>query len=875
MLKRAIVLCLSLLFSTAPRLVAQERGAAALAELVGGLGTTTRVLMIGAHPDDEDTQLIAYLAKARHIETAYLSLSRGDGGQNLIGNQLGPVLGMIRTEELLAARRLDGGRQYFTRAFDFGFSKTIDETYKHWPKDSILQDMVAIVRAFRPQVIIAVFTGTPADGHGHHQFSGVLAREVFDAAADSVRFASARVGGLRPWTASKFYRLRRGGGAAGTLTFNVGEYDPALGESYSEIATVSRSQHRSQGQGALPQRGARYTGVVLETSRVSDVRAGDSALFAGIDTSWARFKSLRLADSVRSAIDSLTHAEAAVRRSLDLVDPSKMIAPLAEYVRLASRAENGVTCATLNALNADAPECEPAMGDLALALASTTSRATAALVNAAGVTVEATAPHELLAQGDSVPVTVAVYNQGATPISLESASFIGQLGMSSRQARNIPPDSAGRISLAYHGTILSWPWWLRRPLKGDTFTQPLAEMITGEDRIRDSGVEVGLRIGGVAFSYRTGPIVYRYADAALGEVRRPLSTIPEISVLLEHELEYARANSPFDRMMRVYVHSAATAPRDVDVSLALPAGLTADSAVRHVTIKAFGDANLYFRIRGRMHPGRDSIVASAKSHGATFTLGFVPIEYEHIRPQRSYRRSTVQIEAVNATYANLKIGYIRGVGDNVMPMLEQLGLSVVELDPVTLPQARLGGLTTIVLGSRAYEANPSAMVANTPLLMQFARNGGTVVTQYGHADIAQPGILPFPITMARTADRVTDENATVRVLDPGSPLLAMPNKIVEADFANWVQERTLYMPQTFDAHYRQVFSMNDKDEPPNDAAVLVAPVGKGTYIFTTFSFFRQLPAGNPGAARLFINLLAADQRAANRPSVPASSAVRP
>jgi hypothetical protein len=369
--------------------------------------------------------------------------------------------------------------------------------------------------------------------------------------------------------------------------------------------------------------------------------------------------------------------------------------------------------------------------------------------------------------------------------------------------------------------------------------------------------------------------VYRYADAALGEVRRPISTIPEISVLLEHEVEYARAGAPFDRMMRVFVHSAATSTREVDVSLAVPAGLKADSATRHVTLKPFGDANLYFRVQGKLPVGRDSIVASASSHGESFTIGFVPIEYEHIRPQRSYRKSTVQIESVNATFANLRIGYIRGVGDNVMPMLEQLGLPVVELDPVTLPQVKLAGFTTIVLGSRVYEANPAAMLADTPLLMNFARNGGTVVTQYGHAELAQPGVLPFPISLGRTGDRVTDEHAAVRVLDPGSPLLATPNKIVDADFDNWVQERSLYMPQTFDPEYRRVFSMNDKGEPPNDAAVLVAPVGRGTYVFTTFAFFRQLPAGNPGAARLFINLLSADQRSAKRPVVPPSVPTRP
>ena len=673
--------------------------------------------------------------------------------------------------------------------------------------------------------------------------------------------------------AAKFYRLRRGGG--GSLAFDVGEFDQLLGESYSEIATVSRSQHRSQGQGGLPQRGPRYTAVQLEASRVSDPKAPERTLFDGIDTSWARFKSLPLADSVRSALDSLSLAQANVTRSLDLVDPTRMVAPLANYARLATRAASGVNCATLDAIDAQTVTCDAAMGDLSLALSTTKTRASEALLDAAGVAIEPTAARELVALRDTAPVTVTVYNQGKTPISVESVSLIGQLGMASKQARTIPPDSSARQALAYRGNVLSWPWWLRRPLNGDTFTQPLTEMVTGEDRLRDSGVEVGLRIGGVPITVRTGPIVYRYADAALGEVRRPVATVPEISVLLEHEVEYARANSPFDRTFRVYVHSAAAASRDVDVSLALPAGLKADTATRHVSLKAFGDANLYFRVTGRMSPGRDSIVATAKSHGESFNLGFVPIEYQHIRPLRAYRKSTVQIEAVNATFANLKIGYIRGVGDNVMPMLEELGLSVVELDPVSLPRTKLSGFTTIVLGSRAYEANPAAMVADTPLLMKFARDGGTVVTQYGHAEIAQPGLLPFPITMARTADRVTDENAVVRVLDPGSPLLASPNKIVESDFAHWVQERTLYMPQSFDPQYRRVFSMNDKGEPPNDAAVLVAPVGKGTYVFTTFSFFRQLPAGNPGAARLFINLLSADERSANRPITPLSTSPRP
>ncbi len=874
-MNRRVALLLAALVSVAPRLHAQERGAAALGDAVAGIGTTTRVLMIGAHPDDEDTQLIAFLAKGRHIETAYLSLTRGDGGQNLIGNELGDVLGMIRTEELLAARRIDGGRQYFSRAFDFGYSKTLDETLEHWPKDSILKDAVAIVRAFRPHVIIAVFTGTPADGHGHHQYSAVIAREVFDAAADSVRFPAASVGGLKPWAPAKFYRLRRGGAGAGTMAFNVGEYAPLLGQSYSEIATLSRSQHASQGQGALPQRGQRYSGVALEVSRVSDVATAEKGLFDGVDTSWARFKSLAMADSARSAVDSLTTAEAAVLRARDLADPSKMIAPLAAYVRLASRALSGVSCTTLTPLNAETQTCDAARGDFALALEATRSRASEALLGAAGVVVEATAPREYIAPRDTMPVTVTLYNQGKVPVMFESIALTNTPSMASRQPRAIPPDSIGRQVLNYRGGLNpTLPWWLRRPRRGDMFQQPLAEMVVGDDRLQDSGVETNVRIAGVSVPVRVGPIVYRYADPARGEVRRPVATIPEISVLLQHEVEYARANAAFDRTMLVYVHSAAAVPRDVDVTLELPQGLGTDSATRHLSLKAFGDASLYFRVQGRLTTGRHEIRAVAKLGDQNFSLGFVPVEYPHIRPLRYFRPASVKVEAVNATFANLKIGYVKGVGDNVMPMLEELGLPVVELDPVSLPQNRLTGLTTIVLGPRAYEANP-ALVANNSVLMNFVRRGGTLVVQYGQSPYARLGVLPYPFTLQGTGARVTDENAAVRVLDPASPLLAAPNKIVDADFANWVQERTSYMPTAIDKQYRTVFSLNDKAEPGNDAAVLVAPLGKGAYVYTTFSFFRQLPAGNPGAARLFINLLSTTPAAANRPVVPPSAPIKP
>jgi LmbE family N-acetylglucosaminyl deacetylase len=877
-MKRVVSLVCAGLLALAPRARGQRVDAGKLGEEIAGLGTTARVLMIGAHPDDEDTQLITWLAKARHVETAYLSLTRGDGGQNLIGNELGPALGMIRTEELLAARRLDGGHQYFTRAYDFGFSKTLEETLDHWPKDSILSDVVAVIRAFRPHVIISVWSGTPADGHGHHQFSGVVAREAFDAAGDTVRFPPSRLSGLDAWTPSKFYRLRRNGSGA-SLAFDVGEYAPLLGESYSEIATQSRSQHRSQGQGALPRIGPVYTAVKLEVSRVSDANASETGLFDGVDTTWARFKSVRLSDSARTALDSLPAARAAVVASENLVNPSAMVAPLSTYERLVTRAESGKACGFSGAEGADDHTCTAAERDLWWSLSMTNERATAALLGSAGVSIDITAPRDLIAQNDTVPVTVRVYNGGKSTLTLDRVSLINALGMASRQRREILPDSTATQQITYRAPMrLSLPWWLRSAPQGDMFVQPRADMIEGEDRRLESGAEVGLRVDGVPVLVREGPIVYRFADPARGEVRRPIATVPEISVLLQHEVEYARAGAPFDRTMLVYVHSADGVPRQVDVTLRLPDGLHADTATRHASLEPFGDAHLYFRVRGVLAAGPHDIAASAslRENAAprASSLGFVPVEYPHIRPLRFYRSSTVTLQAVNITYANLKVGYIRGVGDNVMSMLEELGIPVGELDPLTLPQQNLGGYTAVVIGPRAYESNP-ALVANNGTLMAYARNGGTVVAQYGQASYGRPGIFPFPITAPRSTDRVTDENASVRVVDPGSPLLAKPNKIGQDDFANWVQERALYMPRTFDPAYRTVFSMNDKGDPPQDGAVLIAPLGKGVYVYTTFAFFRELPAGNPGAARLFVNLLSATPAAANRPPHPPSDSVRP
>jgi LmbE family N-acetylglucosaminyl deacetylase len=849
------------LLVAAPRLLfAQERGAVALGEAVAGLDVTTRVLLIGAHPDDEDTQLLTWLARGRQVETAYLSLTRGDGGQNLIGNELGPLLGMIRTEELLAARRLDGGRQFFTRAYDFGFSKTAEETYTHWPKDSILKDVVTVVRAFRPHVIVAVFSGTPRDGHGHHQVSGMLAREVFDAAADTVRFPRSATLGIGGWSAQKFYRAARFNPAQASVAFNVGELSPLRGRTYAEIASASRSQHLSQGFGMLERRGTSMDYLTLEASRPGAAGAERSPL-DGLDTGWSRFAAATLTPQGRAALDSLPAAIEDARRVERLTAPSPMIAPLARVVHLLTVVSNAQSCGGA----ANVAFCGGVGGDLGTSAETALQRATSALLAASGVLIEATAPRELVAVGDTIPVTVAVYNQGPAPLTLLSASAGMQYGTGARSSGaplEVPRDSVARVTLGVLAQAASAPWWLSIGRRGDVFAMPAMPlpMAIGEDRLADSYARVALRIAGVPVTVDAGPIVHRFADPARGEQRRPLAAVPPIEITLDGEVQYARSGVALDRLFDVHVSSATPTPRSVSVTLTLPAGLRADSVVRRAALDSFGTATLSFRVRGTLPAGRHTLSAMATSEGQDFAIGYLPIAYEHIRPLRYYRQAVALIESVDAALPReTRIAYVRGVGDNVAPMLAQLGMQVKLVTPEELERFDLSGYGAVVIGPRAFAASPG-LAAQAKRLQDYARTGGTVVVQYGQAEIQAPGILPYPVTLARTAQRVTDERAPVRLLAPADRLLTSPNRITASDFDRWIQERAVYMPSSFDPHYRAPLEMHDPGEPANQGAVLVAPLGKGAFVYTTLALFRQLPAGVPGAARLFLNLLAADGR---------------
>ena len=866
-----------------------DRGAAALGELIAGLGTSARVLMIGAHPDDEDTQLIAFLARGRHVETAYLSLTRGDGGQNLIGNELGEGLGVIRTEELLAARRIDGAQQYFTRAYDFGFSKSAEETYKHWPKDSILRDVVTVVRGFKPHVIVAVFSGTPRDGHGHHQVSGILAREAYDLAGDTVRFPTRTTNGLGPWTVTHFYRGQRGNAPNATYAMNVGEYSPLLGRSYAEIAGESRSQHKSQGFGVLQRKGVQMDYVRREASRLRST-ATEQPLFEGIDTTFTRFRGA-LAAVGRARLDSLLASITAVRQSYNPFDPSATVAPLAALIRhldvlcpppaadadrplasldsVAQRQPCGVPAASASV---------PAAADLARSAQTLRERASSALALAAGVAFEATAANEQWPTGGGpVPVEVRIYNRGKVPVEFHRSSvrFPGagadHVDGSSPlvRVRVIPrtiiaPDSALNVAESAYPVRPMGPWWLATPRTGDMFSTAIDGM--PEHTHPRSGVaRVALEVAGAQVQLST-PIVHRFADPVIGEVERPVVFVPGVTVALDRAVELTSSGARYERVIPVRVRSYLDQPQRTRIMLSLPAGLTADSSSRTITLPPGGSTVVEFRVTGRPTTGAHQVVAEAHI-GRTFSRAdFDLIEYPHIRPQRLYRPSTIALRVADVTVpTGLRITYIPGVSDNVAPVLQQLGFTLGIVQPAALDTFDLSATDVVVVGPRAYSAYPE-LVTNNQRLLDWVRRGGTMVVQYGQFEMMDPGIMPFPVTINRQQDRVTEEDAPVRILDPQSPLLSAPNRITQSDFEGWVQERALYMPRTFADSYKPLLSMNDPGEPANDAGILVAPYGSGTYVYTTLSFFRQLPAGVPGATKLFVNLLAAGQK--GRPVVP-------
>ena len=781
------------------------------------LGGEKRVLMIGAHPDDEDTELLTVLVRGLGAEAAYLSLNRGEGGQNLIGPELGPALGLIRTEELLAARRLDGARQYFTRAYDFGYSKSLEETWRHWPRDTVLKDVVRIVRRFRPQVVVSVFSGTPSDGHGQHQAAGWAAREAFQAAGDARRFPElAREEGLAPWTPQKLYRTTWYDTTATTLVLEGGALDRAAGLSFHQIAMAGRSLHRSQDMGRIQGLGPSRVRLALMEDRTG---RGSEGLFSGIDTT----------------------AAAGGPRPGSAVD-------LAGLVALRSRW-------TAAAVPADR-----------------LAHLDRAILAASGVVCDARSDDDRVVPGQRLVVTFECWNTGAVPHRV-----IADL----RGAGSIRPDS-GAVTLELAPGELGRRVVTATVAADARLTAPYFRLSAPEPALYDWSAaapqERGEPFGpaeltgtfvldGAARSERE--VSLRLNDQARGEVRRPITVVPRIGLAIDPAGEIWPADSREPRRFTVTLTHGARDTTAGTVRLALPPRWPAVPPRPLRLTREDQRETVTFLVRPPATPAEGVLTLRAvarDSAGREYADGMLSVDYPHIRPRSIPVPAEATIRVARLALPSIaRVGYVRGAADRVPEALAGVGVPVTMLDAAALERGDLDRFDAIVVGPRAYEIEPALGEYNERLL-GYVRRGGLLIVQYQQQLFFEGGYAPYPLTVGGPSttpgaapiahDRVTDETAPVRVLAPADPVFALPNRLGTADWEGWVQERGLYFARTWHPSYRPLLETHDPGEPPLDGGLLVARVGRGTYVYTGLSFFRQLPAAVPGAFRLFANLLA-------------------
>ena len=809
--------------------IAQVPATLSSAEIYQGiqkLNVLGNVLYVAAHPDDENTRLLAYLAKEKQYRTGYLSLTRGDGGQNLIGDEQGIGLGLIRTQELLAARRVDGAEQFFTRAYDFGYSKTADETLRIWGKEKILSDVVWVIRKFRPDVIITRFPGDSRAGHGHHWASALLANEAFTAAADPRRFPEHFQYGVEPWQAKRIMwnAFIPGGNAVPDSAFrlDVGAFNPLIGKGYGEIASESRSNHKSQGFGA-----ARTRGQTFEYFFTTGGEKPTNDLFDGVNTAWSRTGA-----SFEQQVNRL-------QNEFSFEHPERSVKGLVELYRSLKQMKDGYWK-------------DQKMKEVQQLIES-----------ASGLFADAVANTPTAIRGDSLKITLQLNNRNGTNVIAHKAylsvlidtlwyKILLNKELNTTLPANINQNLPVTISVPAN-TMLSQPYWLTEGSPNGSFQVSQQTNIGKPENSPAFEVRYFVDIEGESFDVAR-PVQYKYTDPVKGEVYQPIAVRP-------------RSNAHFDKDVYVAVNGNTLYP-----SLRISAGSTgAPAKDEEKTLRptVTGEWTPLERTKKYLYPHPTAFAvrsSNKKSHRGEISLpqddssvlfGSVEvIEYDHIPRITYFSPAKATLVNLDVKTSGKKVGYITGAGDKVPEAIESMGYELVLLAREDITADNIKQFDAIIAGIRAYNVHPWLAEKHSEL-MQYVKNGGNLIVQYNTNNFVGPlrsQIGPYNFSISRS--RVSEEDAKVNFVLPDHPSLNFPNKITQEDFLGWVQERSVYEADQLDTAFVTPLSMNDTNEKPGRGSLVIAPYGKGNFVYTGLSFFRQLPAGVPGAYRLLANLIA-------------------
>lgn len=777
------------------------------AEIVAGfnqLKIKGAALYIAAHPDDENTRLLSYLAKEAKVKTGYLSLTRGDGGQNLIGNEQAELLGLIRTQELLAARKVDGAEQFFTRANDFGYSKTPEESFKIWNKEQILADVVWVIRKFKPDVIITRFPEDSRAGHGHHSGSGILAKEAFSAAADPKRFPE-QLQFVQPWQAKRLVWNTYNFGNNNTtdpkqLKIDVGLYNPLLGKSYGEIAAISRTNHKSQGFGSALQRG--------EAFEYFNHIAGEPAknsLFDGIDININEKEVNLLLNSIQEQYQAKA--------------PWLSIAKLLSLKKLTQN---------------NASFKHQLLDQLIMACA--------------GVWVESNATENVYAAGDSIPVKIsAIYrSNNQFPITI-SVGLPNQSSIKLEENKLATTD----YKLATQQNDSTQPYWLKANHPIGQYEITNQQEVGFPENPNSIAVPISLLINGETIKINS-PVNFKFTHPIKGEKYQPIVLAPAVTATLSEKAYIFIGNNA--KTINVALKSFANNSEGF-VQPQLPKGWKSNPEKINFNLLKKGDEQtVSFTITPSTEQNNGTLNLQVYANGNTSDKGLKSINYDHIPHLTIFPKAIARLEKIDLKIAGKRIAYIDGAGDLVADALKQIGYEVTNLSTAQIANTDLQNFDAIVTGVRLYNINEDVKTIQ-PKLLAYVNNGGTLLIQYNvNNGLKTQNIGPYPFKISNT--RVTEEDAKVIFSAPAHPALNYPNKITEKDFEGWVQERGLYFATAIDPKYQTILSMADTNEQPSEGALLVANYGKGKFIYTSLVFFRELPAGVPGAFKLFVNLLA-------------------